>query len=210
VRAGESTRSSIGRQYSAFQVQGAIQVRIKNTPALALAMMLIGTSASIAQSAPADDSPLRGNWQLVVLPVSEDAFAILTLIEIDGKATATVTDADKMLEKDAVKGVDRKNDLLTIILTGPETDTTFKGMLAKHGGDAGKFHGTIKFRGRLCQARLEKTEQSYLSDFTKTSKFPTALPEIKLDNLAVVAFVQDDGDKSILHAVSVPVETAGP
>ena len=34
--------------------------------------------------------------------------------------------------------------------------------------------------------------------------------EIKLDNLAVVAFVQDDDDKSMLHAVSVPVESSGP
>jgi hypothetical protein len=66
VRAGESTRSSMGRQYLAFQVRGAIQVRIKNAPAFALSMMLIGTSASIAQSAPADDSPLQGNWKLVI------------------------------------------------------------------------------------------------------------------------------------------------
>jgi hypothetical protein len=50
----------------------------------------------------------------------------------------------------------------------------------------------------------------YFSDFAKNREFPTPLPEIKLDNLAVVAFVQDGDDKSILHAVSVPVESSGP
>ena len=57
---------------------------------------------------------------------------------------------------------------------------------------------------------LKHDLETYLSDFTKTRAFPNPLPEIKLDKLAVVAFVQDDSDKSILHAVSVPVETATP
>ena len=70
--------------------------------------------------------------------------------------------------------------------------------------------GAGKIEVALNLADLRHDLESYLSDFTKTSKFPTALPEIKLDNLAVVACVQDDGDRSILHAVSVPVETAGP
>ena len=50
--------------------------------------------------------------------------------------------------------------------------------------------------------------EKYLSDYHQDeTPFPNPLPEIKLDKLSVVAFVQDDGDKSILHAVSVPVET---
>ena len=63
-------------------------MRIKNAPALALALMLIGTSASIARPAVADDAPLSGNWKLVVLPYGEDEFAIFKLIEKDGKTTA--------------------------------------------------------------------------------------------------------------------------
>ena len=67
-------------------------------------------------------------------------------------------------------------------------------------GGAGKVEVTLKL------AELKRDLETYLSDFAKTSAFPNPLPEIKLDDLAVVAFVQDDGDKSILHAVSVPVK----
>jgi hypothetical protein len=49
----------------------------------------------------------------------------------------------------------------------------------------------------------------YLDEFTsKGQAFPYALPPVKLDKLAVVAFVQNDTDKSVLHAVSVPLEAA--
>jgi hypothetical protein len=53
---------------------------------------------------------------------------------------------------------------------------------------------------------LKRDIESYLSDFAKVHPFPTPLPEIALENLAVVAFVQDDASKHVLHAVSVPVE----
>jgi hypothetical protein len=59
-------------------------------------------------------------------------------------------------------------------------------------------------------ADVKRNIEAYVSDFARTRKFPNTLPEIKLENLAVVAFVQDDADKSILHAVSVPVENARP
>jgi hypothetical protein len=59
-------------------------------------------------------------------------------------------------------------------------------------------------------ADLKNNIESYLSDFTKTMPFPNPLPEIKLDKLSVVAFVQDDGDKSVIHAVSVPVKLVTP
>lgn len=70
--------------------------------------------------------------------------------------------------------------------------------------------GKGKTEVTLTLAELKLDLEKYLSDFTKTRAFPNPLPEIKLDKLTVVAFVQDDGDKSILHAVSVPVETATP
>jgi len=45
-----------------------------------------------------------------------------------------------------------------------------------------------------------------LETFKKERAFPNSLPEIALEDLSVVAFVQDDADKSILHAVAVPVK----
>jgi hypothetical protein len=69
---------------------------------------------------------------------------------------------------------------------------------------AGKVELTLKLD------TLKHDIESYLSDFTKTRPFPNPLPEIALDNLAVVAFVQDDGDKSVLGATSIPVKTANP
>jgi hypothetical protein len=68
----------------------------------------------------------------------------------------------------------------------------------------GKTEVTLKL------ADLKLDLEKYLSDFIKTRPFPNPLPEIKLDKLTVVAFVQDDADKKILHAVSVPVETVTP
>ena len=70
--------------------------------------------------------------------------------------------------------------------------------------------GKAKTEVTLKLADVKLDLEKYLSDFTKTRPFPNPLPDIKLDKLSVVAFVQDDGDKSILHAVSVPVETATP
>ena len=55
-------------------------------------------------------------------------------------------------------------------------------------------------------ADLKRDIESYLSDFSKKRGFPGTLPEIALKDLSVVAFVQDDSDKSILHAVTVPVK----
>jgi hypothetical protein len=63
---------------------------------------------------------------------------------------------------------------------------------------------------KLSLAGLRRDIENYLSNFTKMSPFPTPLPEIALKDLSVVAFVQDDADKSILHAVSVPVKEANP
>jgi hypothetical protein len=131
-------------------------VRIENVPTVTLALMLFGASASIARPALADDAPLQGSWKLVLLANGEHEFAIFKVIEKDDKTTATVVDADETLEKGAVKGVERKDGMLTITLT----DTTFKGGLVKDGRDAGRFLGTIKFRGGLLPARLETTDKS--------------------------------------------------
>jgi hypothetical protein len=70
--------------------------------------------------------------------------------------------------------------------------------------------GSGKIDVTVSLADLKRDLEKYLNDFTKSGSFPNPLPEIKLEKLAVVAFVQDDGDKSILDAVSVPVETGRP
>ena len=66
--------------------------------------------------------------------------------------------------------------------------------------------GSGQLTVKLNLADLRRDIEEYLSDYTKMRPFPTALPEIALKDLSVVAFVQDDADKTILHAVSVPVK----
>ncbi len=63
---------------------------------------------------------------------------------------------------------------------------------------------------KLSLLALKRDIETYLSDFAKQHPFPTPLPEVALENLSVVAFVQDDANKHVLHAVSVPVEKAKP
>ena len=71
-------------------------------------------------------------------------------------------------------------------------------------------NGKAKSDITVSLADLKGELEKYVSDFAKTTPFPNPLPEIKLDKLAVVAFVQDDGDKSVIHAVSVPVTPVTP
>src|SRR5262249_16003061 len=63
---------------------------------------------------------------------------------------------------------------------------------------------------KLSLADLRHDIEQYVSNYTKMVAFPTAVPEIPLKDLAVVAFGQDDTDKSILHAVSVPLKETNP
>jgi hypothetical protein len=53
--------------------------------------------------------------------------------------------------------------------------------------------------------QVRQTLADYLADYQKRSSFPNALPPIELKDLAVVAFVQNDADKTVLHAVTMPV-----
>ncbi|MHC5540155.1 hypothetical protein ACYOEI_18195 [Singulisphaera rosea] len=54
-------------------------------------------------------------------------------------------------------------------------------------------------------ANLKQQLTKYAHDATQRPS-PNLLSEIELKHLSVVAFVQDDADKAILHAVSVPTE----
>jgi hypothetical protein len=62
---------------------------------------------------------------------------------------------------------------------------------------------------RLKLSDLRQAQERYLSDFSKENgPFPAALPPVAPGKLAVVAFVQDDGDKSVLNAAMVPLGEA--
>ncbi len=80
------------------------------------------------------------------------------------------------------------------------------------GGATGKElkGGEGKVEVTLNLADLKRDLESYLSEHTKKGAFPKPLPEIKLHDLAVVAFVQDDADQTVLNAVSVPIREATP
>jgi hypothetical protein len=143
-----------------MRTRGATQVRIKNAPALASALLIIGTSVSIVRPALADDAPLSGNWKLVVLPYGEDEFAIITLTEKEGKTTGSVADAQQMMGQPTVAAVERKDSKLTITMNGTGVNTSFKGTPVKDGSGAGKFLGTVNFRGSTYPARLEPTKES--------------------------------------------------
>jgi hypothetical protein len=54
-------------------------------------------------------------------------------------------------------------------------------------------------------AALKRDIENDLSRSSKQRSFPGTLPEAALKDLSVVAFVQDDADKHILHAVAVRV-----
>lgn len=53
---------------------------------------------------------------------------------------------------------------------------------------------------------LRANQEEYLAEFAQARSFPKALPSIDLENLALVAFVQNDSTKQVLHAVSVEIE----
>jgi hypothetical protein len=155
-------------------------VRIKNAPALALTLLVFGTSATIGPTALAVDAPLSGNWKLVVLPYGDDEFAIFKLIEKDGKTTASVADAQQMLGRPQVKAVEQKDGSLTITLSGGGASTVFKGRLAKDGHGAGKVLGMINFRGGNYPARLEMTTESKVGPL-KQSPLIARLNEMRND-----------------------------
>ncbi len=81
------------------------------------------------------------------------------------------------------------------------------------GGTAGKalVDGSGTVTATLNLADLRKSLSTYLETFSASGRsFPNPLPPIDLDNLSVVAFVQDDADHSILQGVQVPIKAATP
>ena len=70
--------------------------------------------------------------------------------------------------------------------------------------------GQGRLHVKLSLTDLKRSIEEYLSDILKAAPFQPPVPAIALEDLAVVAFVQDDATRSILHAVSVPVEPSKP
>ena len=76
------------------------------------------------------------------------------------------------------------------------------------GGAAGKAlaDGTVKVEETLTLADVRKFQNASIAEFEAKSAFPNPLPPIELKGLSVVAFVQDDADKSILQAAQVELD----
>ncbi|MDB5351112.1 MAG: hypothetical protein JWN86_2359 [Planctomycetota bacterium] len=68
--------------------------------------------------------------------------------------------------------------------------------------------GTVETTVKV--STLRQDVEKYLSNFARTNGSFASRPPIALDKLSVVAFVQDDSDKTILHAVQIPVADAKP
>lgn len=64
--------------------------------------------------------------------------------------------------------------------------------------------GKAKASATVDLAKLRETLEAYLSDYAKNRTFPGTLPPLDMKHLAVVAFVQDDVDKAVWHAVLQP------
>jgi len=72
------------------------------------------------------------------------------------------------------------------------------------GKDLSSGSGRVDLKVSLADLKRELEEKN--SADAKSRPFPSAPPVPALKKLSLVAFVQDDADKVILHAVSVPVE----
>jgi hypothetical protein len=73
--------------------------------------------------------------------------------------------------------------------------------------------GECTLESTVSLAELRKTQEAYLEQYPTSPRgraFPNPLPPIDLDDLAVVALVQDDANHSIWHAVQVPVKVVNP
>jgi hypothetical protein len=79
------------------------------------------------------------------------------------------------------------------------------------GKELEKGEGSIETTVKL--ADLRKAQDTYLAAYPTSPRgraFPNPIPPMDLDDLAVVALVQDDADHAIWHAVQVEVKAANP
>jgi hypothetical protein len=141
--------------------------------------------------------------------------------EIRIKASAKVQDAPpgSATESDKKESGDRPRPVLRLALIEKAVRYVGSNKLRFHhhvvrampGGPAGKplADGSCETEVVVRLDELRKELESYVSDLEKQNSFPNPVPKLDLKNLAVAAFVQDDRDKSVWHAVSAPVREPG-
>jgi hypothetical protein len=123
---------------------------------------------------------------------------------------------------DATAATDSKSDTLKLRLALIEDSIRYVGgnglrfhhhvVRAMPGGAEGQAlaGGKGKFQATLKLDDLRKGQEEYLVAFVKQrGSFPQPLPPIDLKGLSVVAFVQDDNDRSVLQTAIVPLDGVG-
>ncbi len=107
----------------------------------------------------AAEPELAGRWKLVVSPLTDTEFLILDAKDQDGKLEGTVVNAVAgILTAPKVQQLKHEGDKVSLMLVQGATEDPFIGKLVKEGSLAGQVLGTLRFRGVLYAARLERTE----------------------------------------------------
>ena len=133
---------------------------------VALLLILAGLQTVSIFAAMADEptTKLTGSWKLVVLAFGEDEFAIIDVVEKDGRPSGSVAVCQRTILGDAsIEDLAIRGDTLEINLRGAAGANTFLGTLAREGAQAGRFLGTFSLRGEVYPARLEQTNNHRLA-----------------------------------------------
>ena len=134
--------------------------------------------------------------------------------EVKIAATATATTGDTSKEA--------RTRLRLVLIEGSVRYTGFNKLRFHHnvvrafpGGVEGKAFekGEASVEASVKLSDLRKAQDEYLAQYPSSTggrAFPYPLPPMALDDLAVVALIQDDADHSVWHAVQVPVKVENP
>jgi hypothetical protein len=151
-----------------------------------------------------------------------DLIEIKASVTLTGKALSNLTEKEKDQTKDATGGSIEAGSKLRLRLVLVEDSIRYVGknhlrfhhhvVRAMPGGPEGKIldSGSGKVTVKLNLADLKREIEDYLSDRAKIRPFPGLLPDVALNDLSVVAFVQDDADKRVLDAVTVSLKPLNP
>jgi hypothetical protein len=70
--------------------------------------------------------------------------------------------------------------------------------------------GKIRIEETIKLGKVRSTQEAYLKEYPHSPEsrgsFTGPLPPVELNKLSVVAFIQDDADRSVLDAMIVPVD----
>ena len=70
--------------------------------------------------------------------------------------------------------------------------------------------GKIQVEETVRLSKVRSTQEAYLKEYPESPRsrgqFPGSLPPVELNKLSVVAFIQDDADRTVLDAIMVPVD----